>query len=137
MESNDENISTEENVDVTSNSNEPASNSNEPASNSNEPASNSNEPAEVRSAANHVYVGKKPVMSYAMSGLIQLGHYGEIVIKGRGKVISYAVDVSQIIIERLGEGKYEVKKITIGTDVVGDENRKRNVSTIELVVGTK
>ena len=130
MESNDENISTEENVDVTSNSNEPASNSNEPAS-------NSNEPAEVRSAANHVYVGKKPVMSYAMSGLIQLGHYGEIVIKGRGKVISYAVDVSQIIIERLGEGKYEVKKITIGTDVVGDENRKRNVSTIELVVGTK
>ena len=72
-----------------------------------------------------------------MSGLIQLGHYGEIVIKGRGKVISYAVDVSQIIIERLGEGKYEVKKITIGTDVVGDENRKRNVSTIELVVGTK
>ena len=123
MESNDENISTEENVDVTSNSNEPAS--------------NSNEPAEVRSAANHVYVGKKPVMSYAMSGLIQLGHYGEIVIKGRGKVISYAVDVSQIIIERLGEGKYEVKKITIGTDVVGDENRKRNVSTIELVVGTK
>ena len=130
MESNDENISTEENVDVTSNSNEPASNSNEPAS-------NSNEPAEVRSAANHVYVGKKPVMSYAMSGLIQLGHYGEIIIKGRGKVISYAVDVSQIIIERLGEGKYEIKKITLGTDVVGDEDRKRNVSTIELVVGTK
>ena len=116
MESNDENISTEENVDVTS---------------------NSNEPADRTSTANHVYVGKKPVMSYAMAGLIQLGHYGEIVIKGRGKVISYAVDVSQIIIERLGEGKYEVKKITIGTDVVGDENRKRNVSTIELVVGTK
>ena len=116
MESKDENISTEENVDVTP---------------------NSNEPVKRTYAPNHVYVGKKPVMSYAMSGLIQLGNYGEIIIKGRGKVISYAVDVSQIITERLGEGKYEVKKVTIGTDVIEDENRKRNVSTIELVVGKK
>ena len=43
---------------------------------------------------NNIFVGKKPVMSYAMSGLIQLGQTGEIAIKGRGMVISRAVDVA-------------------------------------------
>ena len=84
---------------------------------------------------NHIYVGKKPVMSYAMSGLIQLGHSSEIVIKGRGMVISRAVDVAQIITERLSKGKYSTKSIAIDTEILGDE--KRNVSTIEIVIGTK
>jgi len=84
---------------------------------------------------NHIYVGKKPVMSYAMSGLIQLGHSGEIVVKGRGMVISRAVDVAQIITERLSKGKYSTKSIAIDTEILGDE--KRNVSTIEIVIGTK
>ena len=62
---------------------------------------------------NNIYVGKKPVMSYAMSGLIQLGQTGEIVIKGRGMVISRAVDVAQIITERLGKGKYSTKVLQL------------------------
>ena len=115
MESNNENISTEGNVDVTS---------------------NSNEPKERTSAQNHVYVGKKPVMSYAMSGLIQLGQTGEIVIKGRGMVISRAVDVAQIITERLGKGKYFTKSIVIDTEILGEDDNKRNVSTIEIIIGT-
>ena len=85
---------------------------------------------------NNIYVGKKPVMSYAMSGLIQLGQSGEIVIKGRGMVISRAVDVAQIITERLGKGKYSTKSIAIDTDILGEDDNKRNVSTIEIIIGT-
>ena len=75
-------------------------------------------------------------MSYAMSGLIQLGQTGEIVIKGRGMVISRAVDVAQIITERLGKGKYSTKSIAIDTEILGEDDNKRNVSTIEIIIGT-
>lgn len=85
---------------------------------------------------NNIFIGKKPVMSYAMSGLIQLGQTGEIVVKGRGMVISRAVDVAQIITERLGKGKYSTKSIALDTDVLGDDDNKRNISTIEIVIGT-
>ena len=88
------------------------------------------------SPTNNIFVGKKPVMSYAMSGLIQLGQTGEIVIKGRGMVISRAVDVAQIITERLGKGKYSTKSIAIDTDILGEDDNKRNVSTIEIIIGT-
>ena len=99
--------------------------------------SESSQPSVNPRPENHIYVGKKPVMSYAMSGLIQLGHSGEIVIKGRGMVISRAVDVAQIITERLGKGKYSTKSIAIDTEILGEGDEKRNVSTIEIVIGTK
>ena len=89
-----------------------------------------------QNTTNNIFVGKKPVMSYAMSGLIQLGKTGEIVIKGRGMVISRAVDVAQIITERLGKGKYSTKSIAIDTDILGEDDNKRNVSTIEIIIGT-
>ena len=90
-----------------------------------------------QNTTNNIFVGKKPVMSYAMSGLIQLGQTGEIVIKGRGMVISRAVDVALIITERLGKGKYSTKSIIIDTEILGEDDNKRNVSTIEIVVGTQ
>ena len=89
-----------------------------------------------QNTTNNIFVGKKPVMSYAMSGLIQLGQTGEIVIKGRGMVISRAVDVAQIITERLGKGKYSTKSIAIDTEILGEDDNKRNVSTIEIIIGT-
>ena len=89
-----------------------------------------------QNTTNNIFVGKKPVMSYAMSGLIQLGQTGEIVIKGRGMVISRAVDVAQIITERLGKGKYYTKSIAIDTEILGEDDNKRNVSTIEIIIGT-
>ena len=90
---------------------------------------------ERRSPANHVYVGQKPVMSYAMSALIQLTQMGEIVIKARGLAISRAVDVAQIVTKRLGNGVFAIKGIHIDTEVVGEGAEMRNVSSIEIVVG--
>ena len=94
-------------------------------------------PAEERkpSPPNHIFIGKKPVMSYALSAIMQLTQFDEVVLRARGKAISRAVDVAQVIVNRLGNDRYEVKGIKIDTEVVGPE--QRNVSTIEIVVGRK
>ncbi len=87
------------------------------------------------SPPNHIYVGKKPVMSYAMSALIQLTQAGEVVVKARGMAIGRAVDVAEIVTKRLGNGQFRVKDIGINTEVVGEGAEMRNVSSIEIVVG--
>jgi len=87
------------------------------------------------SPPNHIFVGKKPVMSYAMSALIQLTQAGEVVVKARGMAISRAVDVAEIVTKRLGNGQYQIKDIGINTEVVGEGAEQRNISSIEIVVG--
>lgn len=92
---------------------------------------------ERKSPPNHIFIGKKPVMSYAMSSLIQLAQSGEIVLKARGMVISRAVDVAQVVTKRLGSNQFEVKDIKIDTERVGVGDASRNVSTIEIRVSKK
>lgn len=94
-------------------------------------------PERRQSPPNHIFIGKKPVMSYAMSALIQLAQSGEIVLKARGMVISRAVDVAEIVTKRLGQGAYEVKNIQIGTERLGVPGEERNVSTLEIIVAKK
>jgi archaea-specific DNA-binding protein len=89
------------------------------------------------SPPNHVFVGKKPVMSYAMSAMVQLAQSGEIVLKARGMVISRAVDVAEIVTKRLGNNTFEVKNIKIDTERLGEGDDIRNVSTIEITVAKK
>ncbi|MGQ9468886.1 MAG: DNA-binding protein Alba [Nitrososphaerales archaeon] len=92
---------------------------------------------ERRPPPNHIYVGKKPVMSYAMSALIQLTQSDQIVIKARGMAISKAVDVAEIVTKRLGGNAFSIKDIKIDTELVGSGEEARNVSTIEIVIGKK
>lgn len=87
------------------------------------------------SPPNHIFVGKKPVMSYAMSALIQLTQAGEVVVKARGMAISRAVDVAEIVTKRLGNGQFSIKDIGINTEIVGEGSEQRNISSIEIVVG--
>jgi DNA-binding protein Alba len=89
------------------------------------------------SPPNHIFVGKKPVMSYAMSAMVQLAQSGEIVLKARGMVISRAVDVAEIVTKRLGNNNFEVRNIRIDTERLGEGDDIRNVSTIEIVVAKK
>ena len=99
------------------------------------PSSEQSVPMHRNSPANHIYVGQKPVMNYAMSALIQLTQAGEIVVKARGMAISRAVDVAEIVTKRLGAGQFKVKDIGISTEVVGEGSETRNISSIEIVVG--
>jgi len=84
---------------------------------------------------NHIFVGQKPVMNYAMSALIQLASAGEVTVKARGMAISRAVDVAEIVTKRLGNGQFKIKDIGINTEVVGEGPETRNISSIEIVVG--
>lgn len=102
-----------------------------------QPAAEKKAKPERTSPPNHIFIGKKPLMSYAMSALIQLAQMGEVVLKARGMVISRAVDVAEIITKRLGNNAYEVKSIVIDTEQVGTGENVRNVSTIEIKVGRK
>ena len=44
-----------------------------------------------------IYIGKKPLMAYVTSTLIQLANRRQVSIKARGMSIGRAVDVAQII----------------------------------------
>jgi DNA-binding protein len=82
-----------------------------------------------------ILVGKKPVMSYAMAALMQLTETGEITIKARGRAISSAVDVAEVVSKRFLSGTAAIKTVNIGTEVLGEP--PRNVSTIEIKISTK
>ncbi len=80
-----------------------------------------------------IFIGKKPIMTYAMAALMQLS-YGDITIKARGRAISSAVDVAEVVCRRF-LGNSASKKVTIDTEVLGEP--ARNVSTIEIHISNK
>lgn len=78
-------------------------------------------------------VGGKPAMSYVLYTVNQLPEAKKVIVKARGRAISKAVDVVEILRRRFYKS-LEVKKIKTGTVEVEDKerNRKRNISTLEI-----
>jgi len=88
------------------------------------------------SEANAVLIGKKPVMNYVLACITLLqGGAGELTVKARGRAISRAVDVVEIIRRRFMPD-IKIKEIRIGTQqITGEEGgAPSNVSTMELVL---
>jgi len=86
--------------------------------------------------SNAVLVGRKPVMSYVFACMTMLQEgVNEVNVKARGRAISRAVDVAEIV-RRKFQDEIKVKAIKIGTDQITDEqtNSPINVSTIEIVL---
>ena len=82
-----------------------------------------------------IYIGKKPLMAYVTSTLIQLANIPSVSIKPRGMSISRAVDVAQIISRKTENAGYKIGDINIGSESLESQDGKtRNVSTIEIVV---
>ncbi len=83
---------------------------------------------------NAVYIGKRPTMNYVMAAMVILNKGTNCVIKARGRRISHAVDVSEILINKFFPGaKYE--DIRISTEVLeNDDGSKTNVSSMEIEV---
>ena len=81
--------------------------------------------------SNTVFVGKKPVMNYVLAciTLFQNG-MNDVVIKARGRAISRAVDVAQILMKRF-MNDLKVKNIAIDTEELKNEETGRvgSVST--------
>ena len=86
---------------------------------------------------NTIYVGKKRVMNYVLACMTVLQSGSDTVsIKARGRSISTAVDVSQILSRRFTQG-ITVKSISIATEQVPNRetNELSNVSSIEIEMG--
>lgn len=85
--------------------------------------------------SNEIYIGKKPLMVYVTASIVQLANEPSIIIKARGMSITRAVDVSQIILKRMGMAGYNLGDVKIGSEQMQSEDgRSRNVSTIEIEV---
>ncbi|MCD6263939.1 DNA-binding protein Alba [Candidatus Bathyarchaeota archaeon] len=88
------------------------------------------------SRPNTVFVGRKPVLNYVLACITLFrGDAEEVVVKARGRAISRAVDVVEVIRNRFMPD-VKVKEIKIGTEEITseEENRTTNVSTIEIVL---
>ncbi|MEK6834196.1 MAG: DNA-binding protein [Thermoproteota archaeon] len=82
-----------------------------------------------------IFIGKKPLMAYVTSTLIQLANQPKISIKARGLSIGRAVDVAQIVARKTENAGYTIGDIKIGSELLqSQDGRPRNVSTIEIEV---
>ena len=82
---------------------------------------------------NTIFIGTKPIMSYVTATLAQLASLPIVTIAGRGKRITQAIDVSQMIVKRMNEVGYEIGDVRISSDsLVSKDGNKRNVSKIEI-----
>src|SRR3954464_1746273 len=102
-----------------------------------EPSQPSQEQTTQRKEGTHdaIYIGKKPLMAYVTSTLIQLANQPTVTIKARGLSIGRAVEVSQIILKRMESAGYNIGDVRIGSETVQSEDgRTRNVSTIDIEI---
>ncbi|MFX0097355.1 MAG: DNA-binding protein Alba [Candidatus Hodarchaeota archaeon] len=87
------------------------------------------------SGENSVFIGRKPAMNYALAVIILFNQGAEeVVVKARGRAISKAADVVEIVRRRFLKDAVDVKKSEIGTETLGEEGRKQNVSTMEITL---
>ena len=91
--------------------------------------------AEARRASNVILIGKKPLMTYVTATLVQLANEPTVLLKARGKSITRAVDVAQIIVKRMDNMGYKIGYVKIGSQLIqSDDGKERNVSTIEVQI---
>ncbi|MDR2203026.1 MAG: DNA-binding protein Alba [Nitrososphaerota archaeon] len=89
------------------------------------------------SNANTVLIGKKPTMNYVLACITFFnGGAKEVNVKARGKAISRAIDVAEVV-RRKFLPDVKVNAIAIGTDQIqphDEEAQLSNVSTIEITL---
>ena len=99
--------------------------------------SNPNDDSSVNSNSteerNVIFIGTKPIMSYVSATLTQLSTRPSITIKARGKRITQAVDVSQMIVKRMDTVGYVISDVRISSDsLTSQDGKQRNVSNMEI-----
>jgi len=85
-----------------------------------------------RADDNVVFVGKKPTMSYVLAVITQFSEGAkEVYLKARGKSISRAVDVAEVVRNRfVNDLKHTIE---IGTEKIqGERDGQLNVSTVSI-----
>ena len=74
---------------------------------------------------NTVYIGRKPTMSYVLAVITSFNSSDtkEVTLKARGRSITTAVDVAEIVHNRFMKD-LKADKITIGTEEIQQEEDK-------------
>lgn len=82
---------------------------------------------------NIVYIGNKPVMNYVLAVVTQINDgVSKLSLKARGRAISRAVDVAEIVKNRFITD-IEVESIDICTEeILNNEGNTTNISAIEI-----
>jgi DNA-binding protein Alba len=82
---------------------------------------------------NIIYIGNKPVMNYVLAVVTQINSgTSEIILKARGRAISRAVDVAEIVRNKFVTD-VKLGDINISTEEVSNrEGSNSNVSAIEI-----
>lgn len=85
------------------------------------------------SEENIVYIGNKPLMNYVLAVVTQMNSgTSEVILKARGRSISRAVDVAEVVRNKFIL-EAEVEKINISTEELANrEGSNTNVSAIEI-----
>lgn len=84
---------------------------------------------------NIIFIGKKPIMTYVNATLTLLSNEPTITVKARGKNITFAVDVSQMIVKRMNAVGYRVSSVRIFSEKMTSlDGKERNVSVMEIDV---
>lgn len=82
---------------------------------------------------NVVFVGNKSIMNYVLACITQLNQGADkVVIKARGRAISRAVDVAEVLRNKFAKD-VSVKKVDIATEKLkAPDGKEINVSAIEI-----
>ncbi|MFX1516966.1 MAG: DNA-binding protein Alba [Promethearchaeota archaeon] len=83
-----------------------------------------------------ILIGTKPVAAYVMACVTQFNQGAEVlVLKARGRAISRAVDVAEVLRRRFMKDLLEVTNIQIDTEQIErTEGTLSNVSAIEITL---
>ncbi len=88
---------------------------------------------------NEIFIGNKPFMKYVIATIMQLkeDENKAAIIKARGKFISRAVDVAEVVKKKFKESENIILKNSIKTgteEFTNEENKKINISIIEIML---
>ena len=89
---------------------------------------------------NLIFVGSKPFMNYINAAQYQLKENDTIEICARGKSISKAVDIAEVLTERFMKGQIEKLSITTSSEAFDSKEgngKKISVSAIKIVLKKK
>lgn len=82
-----------------------------------------------------MYIGKKPSMNYVLAINSRLNEgLDEITIKARGRSISKAVDIAEIVTNRFNTEANDDQVVISTEEILRDDGTSTNVSTIEIVI---
>ncbi len=87
-----------------------------------------------------VFIGTKPFMNYVTSVVMQFTgkNAREVCIKARGKFISSAVDVAEVVSKRFLQNQVEVSTVRIGSESFKNQDGKDiRVSIVEILMRRK